>query len=204
MAHGEVGNASYADTRLILVGGFSGSGKSEFGQSLATILTAAYLDKDTLTRPFVEETLRHLGGDPNDRDSDTYRSKVRPLEYEVLMDAAHENIRCGSTTVVSAPLLLEVVDDVWLDDRRLEAEGEGATTSLVWVATTIDDMRRNMTRRNAARDRWKLSHWQEYIDSIDVDMRPVHEHTLVWNNGELSSLFNQASAVAVDGAQQSS
>ena len=192
----DIAEQLHVSPRLVLVAGFAGSGKSKFGQALASMLGAAYLDKDTITLPLVEAILLQLGCSPNDRDSATYRSHVRPLEYEALLAVARENIQCGVTTIVSAPFLLEVVDDSWLNNLRLEIESEGAVLDIIWVTATADDMRRNTTRRGAERDRWKLSHWGEYIGSIDLDMRPTQKHTLVVNDGLFSSLLNQANVLA--------
>src|SRR5438094_277632 len=76
------------DTSLVLVGGFAGSGKTEFGQLLAAITGWALLDKDALTRPLTENLLLALGADPNDRETDLYKQRVRPLEYLCLLNAA--------------------------------------------------------------------------------------------------------------------
>jgi hypothetical protein len=50
---------------LTVVGGYAGSGKSEFGGFLSSLTGWTLLDKDTLTRPFAERLLVSLGGDPN-------------------------------------------------------------------------------------------------------------------------------------------
>jgi hypothetical protein len=42
------------------------------------------IDKDSITRPVVEVALELAGMSPNDRESDTYVSRIRPREYEAL------------------------------------------------------------------------------------------------------------------------
>jgi hypothetical protein len=36
--------------------------------------------------------------------------------------------------------------------------------------------------RDAARDSWKLTHWDDYIQSINLSMRPVIPHFYVDNS----------------------
>ncbi|MBX6769052.1 MAG: ATP-binding protein, partial [Actinomadura rubrobrunea] len=77
---------------LVLVGGYAGSGKTEFARFLGDVSGWAFLDKDSLTRRLVERLLVSLGGDPQDRHTDLYLNEVRPLEYKCLMDAAMDNV----------------------------------------------------------------------------------------------------------------
>ncbi|MEV5556332.1 hypothetical protein AB0L44_21995 [Nonomuraea wenchangensis] len=49
---------------LTLVGGYAGSGKTEFSRFLSDITRWAFLDKDSLTRCMVERLLISLDGDP--------------------------------------------------------------------------------------------------------------------------------------------
>ncbi len=66
---------------LILIGGPAGAGKSHVSQLLVRHTDAAVLlDKDTLTRPLAERLLIELGCSPHDRESSTYRERVRPVK----------------------------------------------------------------------------------------------------------------------------
>src|SRR5262249_62290760 len=92
---------------VLLIGGYAGSGKTELGRVLIRETGWPMLDKDTLTRPVAEVALEVLGQSPNDRESEVYLSKIRPREYEALMAAAHENVECGNSAIVTAPFLRE-------------------------------------------------------------------------------------------------
>ena len=39
-----------------------------------------------------------------------------------------------------------------------------------------------LQRRDAARDTWKLNHWDEYLAQVNVDMRPEIPHFYVDNS----------------------
>ncbi len=105
---------------LTLVGGYAGSGKSEFGRFLSSITGWTLLDKDTLTRPLAEGLLVSLGGDPNDRHTALYRERVRPLEYRCLLSTAYENLTRGVSTVLTAPFVAEIADEAWLGRSKVD------------------------------------------------------------------------------------
>jgi hypothetical protein len=58
-------------------------------------------------------------------------------------------------------------------------------------------MHTNLQRRDAARDTWRLSHWDEYLAAIDIDTRPAIPHFYI--NNSLSSavrLIDEAQRVS--------
>jgi len=183
------------ELRLTLVGGFAGSGKTEFGKELSAITGWALLDKDALTRPLAERLLRSLGGDPDDRHTALYRQHVRPLEYDCLLGAAFDNLECGVPTVLTSPFLAEMADERWL--RRLASMciARRATMSVIWVHADLEAMRDYLAYRNASRDRWKLDNWADYLTTIDLAMEPSSPHVAVDNRRTAArSLTAQARA----------
>jgi hypothetical protein len=93
---------------LVVVGGFAGCGKTEFGRFLSSITGWTHLDKDALTRPLVESLLASLDADPNDRHTEFYLRRVRPMEYRCLLSATFNNLDSGISTIVTAPFLQEM------------------------------------------------------------------------------------------------
>ena len=89
--------------RAVLVGGYAGSGKTEFGRVIARETGWAMLDKDTLTRAIVDTALVQLGSSISDRESATYLDVVRPAEYRSLEAAMTENVGCGVSVICTAP-----------------------------------------------------------------------------------------------------
>lgn len=177
---------------LTLVGGWPGSGKSEFGRFLSSITGWTLLDKDA-HRPFAEDLLVSLGGDPNDRHTELYRERVRPLQYRCLMSAAYKNLARGVSTVVTAPFIAEIADEAWLG-RMLNRCAECASdVAVVWVHCDLGSMREYLQSRAAARDTWKLSCWDEYAATVDLALRPLCDHIVVDNRlNAATSLAAQA------------
>ncbi len=172
----------HRDTNLVLVAGFAGSGKTEFAKFLSSVTGWALMDKDVITRPLAESMLTALNGDPNDRHSEIYRTKVRPIEYRCLSNATFANIENGISTVVTAPYLAEVADPQWLRRLMHRCASARAHLEIVWVGADLETMHTYLQRRDAARDTWKLNHWDDYLSQINVTMRPEIPHFYVNNS----------------------
>lgn len=175
-------HTGHRDANLVLVAGFAGSGKTEFAKFLSSVTGWALLDKDVLTRPLVESMLIALGGDPNDRHSEIYRTEVRPVEYRCLANATFANIDNGISTVVTAPFLAEVADPHWLRRLMHRCATANAHLEIVWVGADPETMHTYLQKRDAARDTWKLNHWDDYLAQVDVAMRPQIPHFYVDNS----------------------
>ncbi|MFD9511281.1 AAA family ATPase [Streptomyces mirabilis] len=178
---------------LILVGGYAGSGKTELARFFVQLTGWPLLDKDPLTRPLVERLLVALGADANDRHTDLYREKVRPVEYDCLMQSAFANIKCGISTVLTAPFIAEMTNPGWMTRLTNRCNAMGVDVFPVWVRCDEESMREYITFRSAARDAWKLSRWDEYTATIDLELRPAVPHLVVDNRlGAAVSLADQA------------
>ncbi|SNT61053.1 Predicted kinase [Streptosporangium subroseum] len=177
---------------LVLVGGYAGSGKTEFSRFLSDITGWAFLDKDSLTRCIVERLLVSLGGDPNDRHSDLYLKEVRPLEYRCLMEAAWDNLNVGTSAILSAPFITELKDEAWFTRLENRCAAKGIDVAAIWVRCDPESMREYIEFRGAARDAWKLGNWERYADGLDTDTSPPTAHVTVDNRlGSAISLADQ-------------
>lgn len=181
-----------ASPQVFLVGGYAGSGKTELGRILARATGWPMLDKDTLTRPVVEAALEILGLSPNDRESDGYLSKMRPREYEALINAMTENVQCGSSAIVTAPFIKEFKDEAWLKRIAATCADMNAVLTVVWVYCDPATMHTYIRHRGAARDASKLDNWAKYLDVIDVDFRPPVPHAVIDNSASGVPLQAQA------------
>jgi transcriptional regulator with XRE-family HTH domain/predicted kinase len=182
---------------IVLVGGFAGSGKSEFARFLSSVTGWTILDKDTITRALVERLLLAFGGDVNDRHSTLYMEHVRPFEYRCLMDAMTENLRCGVSTVVTGPFVREFADMQWMMRVRNRCAAYRARLSVVWMNCDEESMRDYIAFRGAARDSWKLNNWPDYIDTIDLEFAPPFDHHSVDNRLNAAvALADQAREIA--------
>ncbi|WP_344429015.1 AAA family ATPase [Amycolatopsis minnesotensis] len=172
-------------------GGYAGSGKTQLGRIIASHTHWPLLDKDSTTRAVVEAALEAIGSSPHDRDSELYKTVVRPAEYVALMTAVLENIECGSSVVATAPFITELADPAWCEEARDRVEAAGGRMEVVWVRCDADSMRRYIRYRGAARDAAKLADWDGYIAGVDLDYAPVVDHQIVENNAALRSLQEQ-------------
>lgn len=168
--------------RAIYVGGYAGSGKTEVGRTLARETGWAMLDKDTLTRSVVEAALTQLGVSPADRESATYLDVIRPAEYQCLESAVAENISCGVSTIATAPYLREFTSKMWFERTSASLESLGADMSVLWIRCSPSSMWSYITRRGAARDGWKLAHWEQYLAGVDERFEPPWPHTIISND----------------------
>jgi DNA-binding transcriptional regulator YhcF (GntR family)/predicted kinase len=177
---------------VLLIGGYAGCGKTELGRVLARETGWSMLDKDTLTRPVVEAALEILGCSPHDRDSEQYLSRIRPREYEALINAMTENVRSGNSAIVTAPFIREFKDTAWLDRIEATCIDLGAKVSIVWVYCDVETMHTYIRHRGAARDASKLDDWPSYTAKIDIDFRPPVRHFTIDNSASGAPLQKQA------------
>jgi len=183
---------------MTLVGGFAGSGKSEFARFLSAVTGWTILDKDILTRALVEQLLISLDGDPNDRQTELYQTRVRPHEYRCLLDQALENLACGISVILTAPFLREYTDGAWLRRVQNRCAAHGASLTVVWVKCDVESMSDYLHFRGASRDAWKLANWDEYLAMIDPDFEPTFPHCVVDNGLNAAvALAEQAREIAM-------
>lgn len=167
---------------LTLIGGYAGSGKSEFANFLSSITGWPIFDKDILTRALVEQVLIAHGRPVHDRESPVYLEKVRPYEYRCLIESGRQNLRCGISTILCAPFLREFKDPAWLARARVACQQTGAELQVVWMRCDGESMFDYVTFRGAARDTWKLANWDEYIAGVDTGFQPACDHYVVENS----------------------
>lgn len=182
---------------LTLIGGYAGSGKSEFANFLSSITGWPIFDKDILTRALVEQVLLAHGRPVHDRESAVYLEKVRPYEYRCLFESGRQNLRCGISTILCAPFLREFKDPAWLSRVKVACQQTGAELHVVWLRCDAESMFDYITFRGAARDTWKLSNWEEYLAGVDLDFQPACEHYVVDNSMNAAvALADRAGEVA--------
>lgn len=178
---------------VVLVGGFAGSGKSEFAKFLGGLTSWPILDKDSLTRPLVDQLLVALGGEAHDRSSELYLEKVRPFEYRCLLEAAWDNLDCGISTILDAPFVSEFSQAEWMQRFQNRCRSKRVSVATIWVECDPESMREYIEFRGAARDVWKMEAWDEYISGLDLTMRPQGPHFVVDNRlGAAVALVDEA------------
>jgi hypothetical protein len=67
----------------------------------------------------------------------------------------------------------------------------------IWVDADVEAMYTYLQARDAARDSWKLNHWDDYLESIDLNLRPRWPHFVVDNRQNAAlNLADQAQRLA--------
>jgi hypothetical protein len=92
-----------------------------------------------------------------------------------------------------ARFIAEMTDLQWMQRLTNKCGAMGVDVFPIWVQCDEESMREYIGFRSAARDAWKLSRWDEYVATIDLDLRPVVPHMVVDNRlGAAVSLADQA------------
>jgi predicted kinase len=173
---------------LITVIGTAGSGKSTVAQHLAVQHGAAYLDKDAMSARFVEAALVAAGYDPGDRESNPfYRTHILPLEYDSLLDVAGDNLRIGRSVVLDAPFSPYLSDPEFISASARRFNWPPVDVEVIRVRVSPAILQHRLRERGLERDRWKLTHWDEYWSEHGA--RPCS-----WTNVRLTEYSNDADA----------
>lgn len=143
---------------FILVAGPPGSGKSTLGTALAKRLGACFVDLDTVASPFVQPL---LDDDPAYKDSSAYQEVFRDREYRATLSVAAENVAIGCSCVCVAPFRRET-QEVALRQRLHELVGHRCRTVGVTLLISAEELHRNLSQRNLARDRRKLDDFDSF------------------------------------------
>ncbi|OUS75799.1 hypothetical protein B1748_15330 [Paenibacillus sp. MY03] len=180
--------------KLVFFLGGAGAGKTTLAKELAKRSRTALFDMDTLLRPAAEAIMTQAGLDPNDRDSEHYKSRCRDLGYRLTMDAALENVELGNDAFVIGPFTRETEDPDWLASElaRIGASLSDVSVKVVFVALSDAGLYRERIRtRGSELDAWKLENWEVFSKSlVQRAIRwPLPESSILYfdNSGELSA-----------------
>lgn len=153
----------------VFICGPAGTGKTTLAKAVLKLMLAdrqpaCLLDKDTLTDGLSRAFTAELTGDGADRDSPTYKARVRDLEYAAVLDTARENLELGVSCIMPAP---------WT--RELTSGQLGSSSALgfpkdvqvlpVWLSLNDDARRDRIQQRGHLRDAYKLEHWKQ-LDAV--------------------------------------
>jgi predicted kinase len=146
-----------------LVCGAPGSGKSTVGALVAHRLRAALLDLDTATESLIA-VIGELHGTDN-LDDPQFARLTRAARYETITSLAEDNLAAGISAVMVAPFTLERRDPQAWNAVRRRIEHVGASTTLVWLRISADEVLRRVDQRGAGRDLAKLrGDWSASLD----------------------------------------
>lgn len=151
---------------LILIASPPACGKTRLAKKLSIALgNAVYLDKDVLIP--LSKRVFAVAKKPYNRSSAFFNRNIRDYEYEVILNLGYEAMRYGDTVIINAPFTREVRDKEYIENLAARAEKIGGELLVVWINADEELCHKRMKKRNSDRDKWKLSHWNEYVKTID-------------------------------------
>ena len=154
---------------MILVSSPPACGKTYISRQLAKNLNhVVYLDKDTLI-PLSKQIFR-VAKKPYDRSSDFFEENIRDYEYEVILDLAFEALVYADTVLINAPFTREIRDVDYIKNLKAKLADLGARLTVIWVVTDPETCRKRMLKRNSDRDVYKITHWNDYIKTVDFSI----------------------------------
>ncbi|MCH5158326.1 MAG: AAA family ATPase [Clostridiales bacterium] len=155
--------------RMILVSSPPACGKTYISRQLAKNLNhVVYLDKDTLI-PLSKQIFR-VAKKPYDRSSDFFEENIRDYEYDVILDLAFEALIYEDNVLINAPFTRELNDLDYIKKLKNRLASLDARLAVIWVMTDPEVCRRRMIKRNSDRDVYKITHWAEYVKTVDFSV----------------------------------
>lgn len=161
-------------SRLVVVCGPAGAGKSTYARKLAADTGACLLDSDTVTEPVVRAGMAMAGLDPDDRDSPEYRGVFRDPVYECLFAVAEENLPSCDVILVG-PFTSEIRHSEWPERLR---ERFGVEVEVIYLWADDRERHRRIEARGNPRDASKLADWEGYL-AQSPSSRPAFPHRFI-------------------------
>lgn len=151
---------------VVLLCGPPASGKTTLS---ANFVGRVHVDKDIDGDRFSEAIMAHLTGNPQDRDSEDYRTFAYPLAMQLLGRRIRREVEQGNRVVVDCPCLSELrlarEVDLHLSDQ-LRLHYDWPPVQALWVTADSGTRRERMVRRGLDRDRPKLEGWIGYLAQL--------------------------------------
>ena len=159
-----------------LVCGSPGSGKSTYARHLAKEYCATLLDIDTVTERMVRVSLGESGHNPDDRDSEYFKTAFRDPIYETLFDIARENLPVQNV-IIAGPFTKEIRESDW--PAKLSESLGGYPVAVHFISCPPEIRKLRLVQRSNPRDLAKLQDWENYIKYYGDEKPPVFEHIFV-------------------------
>ena len=139
-------------SKVIIVCGTPGSGKTTHARQLVAANSATLLDIDTATERLVKVGLAEAGHSADDRDSDYFKQTYREPVYQALFDIARDNLPYHDV-VITGPFTKEIQDPDW--PAKL-SQALGSEVEVHYVQCPPEIRRQRLAARGDDRDQAKL------------------------------------------------
>jgi predicted kinase len=156
---------------LCMVVGIPASGKTTIARELAGIIVnSAYLSKDLIQSSFTRK----------ERVSGEVYSLIQGPTFNVLVSFADIQLSLGKIPIIDAPFSInywrkDQYSD-WVAPFRKAAEKHDTRMAIIrCVPPSVEELKRRIEERKYEWDRWKLNHWEEFLEREPVYFPIAHD-----------------------------
>ncbi len=176
--------------KLILVASPPACGKTRLSKRLAVDLkNVVYLDKDSVI-PLSKRVFK-AAHRPYNRSSAFFGREIRDYEYEVIVNIGVDNLKYNDRVIINAPFTKEIRDLEYISNLKSRVEKFDAELVVVWINSTAELCKKHMIKRNSDRDRWKITHFDDYIKDVNFAPPPIDDKTLFVLDGTSDEKYEQ-------------
>lgn len=184
--------------QMILVTSPPACGKTYISQQIARRLPhVVYLDKDLLI-PLSNRVFAVAQQQVN-RSSPFFQQNIRDYEYQAIVGIGLAALQYEDTVLINAPFTREVHSLETLQAYEKRLAQLDARLVVVWVVTDPEVCHQRMIARNSDRDTWKLTHWEQYVKTVDYSVPAALQQ---FNGGENLLLFYNSNDQEFDQSMQ--
>ena len=151
--------------KLILVMGVPASGKTRLAKPIAKEIGAVYLDNNFIADPFF----------PHTRVDEQYK-KIRTSIYAALYLITTENLKLGNSVLLDVPHVTHMKDKKWRRTITTLAANANAELKVIRCYCSEETLKQRIITRGKKRDKWKLSHWDEFLRNEPIFVEIPFDH----------------------------
>jgi len=161
--------------RLILIMRVAGSAKSTLARQILRRVWAVYLDNNYIVDSFF----------PHTRNDPAYEN-LRPHFYKTLYTITEENLKLGNSVLLDVPHVKEVQTYRWQAFIRRLVTRTNAKLIVIRCICSETNLQSRIRSRGEQRDRWKLTHWKEFLRTQPLDVPIPFPHLDIDTDKSLS------------------
>ncbi len=162
---------------LYVVTGMPAVGKSTFARELARRTKACLIDIDTATETIIRAAMSKLTGDPNERDSPTFKNAFRDPIYQTLFSIADENLP-HTHAILTGPFTSEQRNPNWPAEILANLKTH-CIVKCVHLHCDAALRKQRLIERENPRDASKLENWDQHLKYYEPESFPSYPHLCV-------------------------
>jgi predicted kinase len=159
---------------LCLIVGVPASGKTTTALQLARqLVNSAYLSKDLIQSAFTDQ----------ERIEGEIYSMIQGPTFHILVDFCAVQLNLGKHPIIDAPFSINHrrEDDYsdWIPFFNTAAKKRDARLTIIrCLPPNLDELKNRIQQRGYDWDKWKIDHWEEFIEREPVDFPIRHDDVL--------------------------